>query len=110
MSNWLSDEKRISVVRCLLSGLSVRQTAATTGCSKVTVSRYRSVIRAAHELYGESDMQMRACQCGKAAGHNGWCASRYDASPKRQRLIRKWTRTRTRSVAHQVDTEGASPQ
>lgn len=91
MSNWLPDEKRRALVRCLLGGLSVRKTAAAVGCSKITVTRYRSVIRAANELYGEADMKMSDCACGQPAGHRGWCSHRYQQSDARQSFIKQWT-------------------
>lgn len=94
MSNWLPDAKRRLLVSLLLAGKSVRQVAALVPCSKVTVTRYRSVVRAANELYGEADMRMPDCECGKPAGHNGWCAPRYARSEDRQRFIEQWTLAR----------------
>lgn len=88
-NNWLSARKRADILHLLLSGQSVRQTAATVQCSKVTVSKYRKFLVHA-ELLGEPRLKLPSCACGKAAGHHGWCKVRYSKSTKRQEFMKTW--------------------
>lgn len=90
MSNWLPVTKRKALLDHLMDGRSVRDTARLVGCSKVTVSQYRKIIRVA-EMWGE-DLRLPKCACGQNSGHRGWCAVRYARSPKRQDFMKQWRR------------------
>lgn len=61
-------------------GLGVRAAARFARCSTWTSRKWLNAFRGEH-----------VCQCGKPATHNGWCAARYQRSPKRQAFIKRWT-------------------
>lgn len=90
MSNWLPIRKRRELLDHLMAGRSVRDTAKLVGCSKVTVSQYRKLIRAA-ELWGEK-LRLPKCECGQNSGHRGWCRVRFAKSVKRQEFMQQWRR------------------
>jgi len=88
MSNWLPFRKRRALLDHLMAGRSIRETARLVGCSKVTVSQYRKLIRVA-EMFGE-DIRLPKCECGQNAGHRGWCRVRFARSERRQCFMQQW--------------------
>lgn len=87
MANILPNDKLSRLFDLLMKGHSVRECARLVPCSKVTVSRYRILIRAMDAL-GDSEKLPR-CKCGQRADHRGWCTVRYSKSPARQAAMRR---------------------
>lgn len=68
-----------------IQGASVRHVKQVVGLSMTTVNRYRKMALEGQEIF---------CECGNKAGHRGWCAPRYQRSPKRQEWMKQWNGSR----------------
>ena len=64
-------------------GKSTREVESMIGLSKKTVNDIRKSVVSNAEIF---------CGCGQEAGHQGWCAFRYDRSPARQAFMTRWGR------------------
>lgn len=67
----------------LAKGCGIRETARLTGCSTVTVAKLHRVLLS---ITGEPFR----CACGEPSTHQGWCASRFAQSGRRQEFMRRW--------------------
>lgn len=106
MSNWLPVQKRRDVVTLLMAGFSVRETARSVGCSKVTVGQYRKLIAAA-EHCGLDDARLPKCSCGLPSGHKGWCSFRVSKSAARQKFLDRW-KGKQHGKEHEAYKQGPS--
>lgn len=81
-------EQRKQAEALLMAGDSVREVHRKTGLAGNTITNVRNGIKDA----------LPPCGCGKPAGHNGWCQSRYEKSPERQAVMNQIHRSQTVSV------------
>jgi len=74
-SHWTPHWKRDLIKGLWTSGLSIRQISALVGVATDTVHTY-------------ADGHQRGnCDCGKPAGHKGWCKPRIQQSARRQKYL-----------------------
>ena len=90
----LAREKQMQIARMVLVGKSIRDIAKAVGCAKGTVQRYRDAVLAGWVIYGDSYFKPAPCECGRDAGHKGWCSVRYSKSIARQEFVKRWRRTK----------------
>ncbi len=69
------------IVRSFANGLSLREISRITGLNRITLRAFRA---------SRPDIIVGDCQCGRPAGHNGWCVTRYQASRLRQLFVERW--------------------
>lgn len=78
-NNNLKPAKQEALRVALLTGISAHAASRQAGVSKMTAFHYRNL----WEIHVN-------CECGRPAGHRGWCAPRLRNSPKRQALVARW--------------------
>lgn len=79
VNNFLVGEQKTALRKCFESGMSIRASARAVGVRRNTAWTY-------YKLWNISAL----CGCGKPATHRGWCAVRFDQSPKRQEFMKQW--------------------
>mgnify|MGYP001609345870 CR=1 FL=1 len=70
------------ITRRILTGHSIRAISREVGVSRGTVLRYRFLIA--------GEIEIPHCDCGRPAGHRGWCLTRVAGSPARIEFLKKW--------------------
>lgn len=94
--NVIPQAMREQVRLALLSGSSIRETMRVTGVARATVRRLQ------RELVSVETAAPK-CQCGRKAGHQGWCSVRYLASAARQAFVNRWEKGRAWNAARRAD-------
>lgn len=70
------------ITKRILSGCSIRDISREVGVSRGTVLRYRFLIA--------GEIELPHCDCGRPAGHRGWCLTRVVKSPARIEFLKRW--------------------
>lgn len=89
MSNYLKPEKKDKVIKAIESGKGIRETSRETGVAKNTVKKIQTLVVAQRI---EEGVATPCCECGREVGHRGWCKTRIQKSPKRQKFLKKWSK------------------
>lgn len=83
MGNFLPPGKVIEIQEHIEKGKSIRETMEETGVAKQTIMKIR---KAVVEMADEKGTPI-LCECGKPAGHNGWCKERLAKKPARKEFL-----------------------
>lgn len=87
---------REQVRLALLGGSSIREVVRVTGIARATVRRVQRDLVHVQKITPK-------CQCGRNAGHQGWCHARYLTSPARQAAVSRLPKDKAWNAARRAD-------
>lgn len=82
---YLNNNKLASIIKSLISGNGVRETARVCGVSKTTVTKAKKKVLS--KVLSKVSINPPVCKCGKAIGHKGSCILNQD---KKNQERRQW--------------------